>query len=252
MSWCDRLASVPTIGFFLDWHFASSNGVLEALTPILDRMVEKERARFSIANQDAFSVSFNTEDGFQYGIEPGKLSVGFTHVVKAKAVSGGPPIMEMLSHPLPYTQLLNEVSQKLTEAALLLSKARIRKISKVGIVSNTKIDTEEAPPGITRFVEYIGRPWKGLVNHYSHQIVAEIGETTRWNDRCVHTLARPEDADELLTIIFDWQRTFKSAQAINPDSLKAILARAHTDALAYFEDLAEGSRFDEDDISSST
>jgi hypothetical protein len=249
VSWCDRLASVPTVGFFLDWHFASSNSVLEAFAPILDRMVEKERAHFNIVSQEAFSVSFNTEDGFQYGIEPGKVSVGFTHSVKAKAVTGGPPIMEMLSHPLPYTQLLTEVSQKLTEAALLLSKARIRKISKVGIVSNTKIDIEEAPPGITRFVEYVGRPWKGLVDYFSHQIVAEIGESARWSDRCVHTLARPENADELLAIVFDWQRTFKSTQAINPDSLRAILTRAQADALAYFEDLAEGSRFDEDDIS---
>ncbi|MGA8908845.1 MAG: hypothetical protein WB524_14615 [Acidobacteriaceae bacterium] len=247
MSWCDKLASVPTVGFSLDWHFASANTILEALSPTLDHMVREEKPQFTVANLDQFTVAIRGNDGFQYGVEPSKASVGFNHSVRTKAVSSGPPVLEMLSHAMPYTQLLDTVFEKLVTITLAVPDNRTRKVTKMGIVSSTQVHPDEAPPGIRRFIEYVGRPWQGFLHAYSFQIVTELGQSPAGSDRCVHTLAKAEDERELLSLSFDWQRTLTPSRPINKDVLGDIIKRARFDALKYFEDLAEGGRFDVDD-----
>ena len=244
MSWCDKLASVPTAGFFLDWHFAPSNAILEALAPTLDSMVSNEKPQFTVNALDPFSTTIRTLDGFQYGVEPSKVSIGFSHSVKAKAVSGGPPVLEMLSHPLPYTELLGEVLAKLINVTVLVPGNRTRKVTKIGIVSSTQVDLDEAPPGIRRLIDYMGKPWKGLIESYSFQIAADLDRTAASHDRCIHTITRPEDPHELLGMVFDWQRELTPGRPINRDVLLELTKRAKADALSYFENLAEGERFD--------
>lgn len=246
MSWCDKLASTPIVGFQLDWHFAPSAAVLEAFSPILDRFVTGNKPRFSVDRQEAFVLIFMTEDGFQYSVDPSKISIGFFHRMKVRHISGGPPTMEMLSKPMPFTELLPEVSDKLIEAALLLPNSNKREINRVGIMAVTVVDLDEAPPGIIRFVDYMRRPWNGSAEYFNIQISADLGATSHWSDRCVHHLVRTEGQDQpLVTLQFDWQRKFTSGRPITRDSLKEIFTSAHKGALTYFEDLAEGSQFDE-------
>jgi hypothetical protein len=246
LSWCDKLASVPTVGFTIDWHFAAGNALWGAMSPVLDKLVSNDKPTFTVNQNEPFAISFVTEDGFQYAVDSSRVVVSFQHRLRAKPVSGGPPVMEMLSRPLPFSELLPDVCERLVETALVIPGARNRKVTRVGIVALTMLDVSEAPPGIGRFIDYLSRPWGRSVDTFSFQIVGELGRASGWTDRCIHNLIKPEGPESLLTLTFDWQRTFTSGQSINPDSLKGILARAQTDAEIYFEDLAEGSRFDED------
>lgn len=91
----------------------------------------------------------------------------------------------------------------------------------------------------------------GLSDAFSIQIAASVGKGQGYTDRCVHTLLRTEDPQELLTIMFDYQRTFSSGRPITAASLKEITASTERASLRYFEELAEGNRFDEVDISNS-
>ena len=52
MSWCDKLASTASVGFRLSYHFASAEAVIQALSPILDKLVEGERMRFAMNEGD--------------------------------------------------------------------------------------------------------------------------------------------------------------------------------------------------------
>jgi hypothetical protein len=219
---------------------------------MLDPLVKNDKQQFNITRKDAFNLNINVHDGFNYGVEPSRVYVGFQHSMKFKQVSGGAPIMEMLSTPLPFTSLLPGIYKRLADATLVIPGHRTRKITRVGIVTTTSLDEGDAPPGITRFIEYIGRPWGGLVDSYSFQIVSVIAKTGQWTDKCVHNIIKPADPDELTNISFDWQRTFASGIAISPDNIKSIWTRAERDALAYFEELAEGSRFDEQLIGTTT
>jgi hypothetical protein len=246
VSWCNKLASVPSVGLFLDWHFGPANTVLQDLAPmLLNGEVEHEKPTFTLAEPDPYTLFVRTRDGFNYSFEPSKVSVGFQHSTKVKHASGAPPIMEMLSKPAPYTDLLDEVIDRVLGAAAIAPANKTRKFNKIGVVSTTRVADDECPPGISRFIEYFGAPWGGKLSAYSFQIVTQLGADQQGSDRCIHTIVRTDDPDELLTLTFDWQRSLPAGRAIVRSSMEDIVARARRSALEYFEDLAEGSRFDE-------
>ena len=157
--------------------------------------------------------------------------------------------MEMLSKPLPFTELLPEVSERLVTAARLLPNLSERKIFQVGVVSTTRAANAEVPPGISRFISYLGKPWGNEISSFSIEVTSDVGKTDVWTDRCQHRILRPEDPEELMTIIFDFHRQFKSGQAISEAQMKTLANKCGEDALKYFETLAEGDRFDEHIIS---
>jgi hypothetical protein len=49
----------------------------------------------------------------------------------------------------------------------------------------------------------------------------------------------------LLTVQFDWQRTFGTEWQATRSNLERVLEDALKDSIDYFEQLAEGNRFDE-------
>lgn len=246
-SWCDKLASTPAVGLKFDYHHAPSQSLLEAIAPIVDTWVEGEKQKFQLTQQDAFGFQLTTDDGFLYGVDPSKMFVEFKHRLKAKARSGAPPILEMLSRPAPFTELLPVVSRRLLEAASLILGMQPRNLTRVGIVSTTVVSEDEAPPGILRFIRYVGRPWAANTStDYSFHITASLGEASGWSDRCVHTITKAEDSEGLVTIKLDWQRLFSTPKSVTGDSLKGPLDSAQDVAIKYFEDVAIGNRFDED------
>jgi hypothetical protein len=253
LSWCDKLTATAAVGFGVDHHFESIAAVLDALSPMLDKLVEGNRQLFNVERREPFSVTISTEDGYNYEVDPSRIAVTFQHSMRMKMVSGGPPVAEMLSDPLPYTKLLTSVSRRLMDASLLVFEGTTRKITRAGVIANASVAPAEVPPGIARFVEYIGRPWKGLVHHYSFQIVSELANEAEWSDRCIHTLSKTEgDPDQLLKLNFDWQRTLKSSRIITSESKTQLIKTVEEGALKYFEDLAEGNLFDENLIREST
>ena len=160
--------------------------------------------------------------------------------------------MEMLSKPLPYTSLLEEVAHRLRDAALLINSAKPRTFNRVGIVSVTKVSEEDIPPGVQKLITYLGRPWRSGVENFTYKVVARLAEETEHLDRCIYFLDKPDvgsDDADIMTLSFDWQRLFSSARPIsNATVLNDAIQTAQRAALSHFEELAEGSQFDEDII----
>jgi hypothetical protein len=246
LSWCDKLAATPTVGFKVDFHFDSVDAVLHALSPMLSKWVDGDRPTFSVERREPFAVIVNAQDGFSCSVDPTRISVVFQHTMKMKIVSGGPPIAEMLSQPLPYTELLPRATKLLMDVTSLVCTGTARKITRIGIVAVATIDDGDIPPGMARFITYVARPWKGFVDHYGLQITAQLSDDTRWSDRCIHNFSKSEeDPDQLIRLNFDWQRSLKTGRAITPDAMGELMDNAQESAMNYFEDLAEGNRFDE-------
>jgi hypothetical protein len=247
LSWCDKLASTPSVGVKLDYHFLSSGDLLGAISPITDKMVRGDKALMKITKQDAFEINFdNSEEGYLYVLNASNISVSFRHYMKIRHTSAGPPVATLLTEALPYTTLLPTISERLIEITLLIAQGSQRKITRVGVVATTTLALEDAPPGIARFIAYVGRPWKGRVDFYSVQITAMIDETPDWSDRCIHQMTKPEDPEALPTVRLDWQRTFTTGRPVTRESMKTLLSHAEVAANKYFEDVAEGNRFDEE------
>jgi hypothetical protein len=213
LSWCDKLASVPSVGVGLEWHFATGNAILDTLAPLLNKSVDKNKQTFTVIQPDAFSLQIIHQDGIFFGFEASKAFVGFQHRLQVKPVSGGLPRMQMLSQPHPFTMMLPVISRKLLELVALLPGVPTRKITRVGIVSTTYVDLDQVPPGIGRLVRHMTSPWAGAVDNFSFNIVAELDRSSGWTDRCVHIVVKPEDPDELPTLTLDWQRTFTKARS---------------------------------------
>jgi hypothetical protein len=244
MSWCDKLASVPTIGVKLSPRLVPGDFILNALGPVILETVGNKLSSLSVEEHSSFGVKFGTDDGFKYGVDSQKVSVGFAHRLRAIAVSGGPPVMEMLSRPMPFTELLPEVSKRLVKIAQKLPDSVDRKLERVGVVSMTNVDEGDLPPGIARFLSYQSKPWNEPLDHYSFQISVALQKNDKWLDRCIHTIAKPDDPEKLMTLQFDWQREYMEPRPIDGSTLSSDLRHCSDAALAYFEELAEGVRFD--------
>lgn len=245
MSWCNKLASVPSAGFLVDFFAASGDRLLDSLSPLINRLFLEQKLEITIERHESFALTFSTPDGFHYALEPTKVAVTFKHNMKAKAISGAPPTMELLSRPAPYTELLDSCLEKLADIALLLPDANKRNIQRFGIVSQTKVADDEMPPGIKRYIEYVGRPWQNLDRLYALSVTAKLGEKDGTSDRCIHNIVQPEGEDTLVNMSFDWQRYYSAGKPINAEPMRDIIRTGRDGALRYFEDLAEGSRFDE-------
>ena len=69
---------------------------------------------------------------------------------------------------------------------------------------------------------------------------------------CQHTLVKTGDPEQLPMLVFDWHRVFDTGRPVTVDGMRVFLRDAREAALTYFEDLAEGNRFDENIISGTT
>lgn len=251
MSWCDKLAATPGIGVKLDKSFAPLAALLEPLTPVISRWVDAktDKPAFSVDTPpDAFSCSLTTYDGYQYVVGPDQLAVEFKYRMRVKPQSAGPPIAEMLSEPLPYTELLPKITERVLELVRLTTTGKPRKLLRIGVITTTLVSMDEAPPGIIRFLNHVSKPWSGSPEFFNIEVTAKLAKRkgTADFDRCIHVLQRQEGSEnDLLTIRLDWQRKFGADKNLSMTSLPELLESAKEDALAYFEDVAQGERFDD-------
>lgn len=248
MSWCDKLASTPAVGLRLDKLYGSGATLLAAISPIVSQWVDNDKPAFNIDQQDALGFAVSSFGGYTYALNSEYFSVEFRHRLRLKGHSGGPPTAEMISKPQPYTELLDEVSSRLIEATRLATAGQQRKLRRIGVVSTTQVSREDAPPGILRFVDYLSAPWSDGVPFFNVQLTAKLppNKVKGTTDRCIHGLMQVEgDDDELLTVRLDFQREFDEERNLSITSLGDQLEATRRDALAYFEDIGIGERFDE-------
>lgn len=246
-SWCDKLASTPAVGLRMSsHHFVGNSRILDSLSPILDRHVDTDRNQqaFAVELPNEFSVNVKTHVGFTYGVDSERVHVTFNHMMRPKAVSGHPPIMEMLSTPQPYTKLLDEVIERLIEAALLVPNEGSRSVKRIGLISVTAVDQEDLPPGIVKMISHFSSPWKRDLVSFTLQANAALEKTSGRTDNCVHTMLKSDIKGELLNIQFDYQRVFEDARRLERTTLETEFRSLSADALGYFEKVAEGDMFD--------
>jgi hypothetical protein len=253
ISWCDKLASTPGIGITLDWMFTPSVSFLEAIKPITCNWVDKNKQTFTIDHQDAFVLSLTSMDGFNYQFSSSQIYCEFRHRARFRQQSAGPPTAEMLSKPLPFTQLLPEISKRVADATRYVIASSARKLQKVGVVATTIVTAEQAPPGIGRFIGYVGRPWRTSPDAFTIDVTSKLPKRKKddFQDRCQHTISKAENNEDLINIRLDYQRDFDIPRDLSIALLDGILQKVRADALSYFEDIGQGDRFDEEIISES-
>jgi hypothetical protein len=244
VSWCDKLASTPTVGLKLEARNLPSSLLLQAMSPILDRESKGDEARFVLDNQDVFNLQFTVDDGYRYGVSPSHISVAFSHRMQVKPESGGLPILRFLSDPKPYTEVLPVARERLVDAVIRLPEIEKRKVVRVGVITSTVVEEADMPPGLLSVLNYFKKPWRN-VEGYTFRFVSEIDSTEEFRDRCIHAFVRGDESDAIPTVTLDWQRILKVPRVMRKSSLVDTLELASDDALRYFEKLAIGENFHE-------
>lgn len=242
-SWCDKLASTPTVGVFLDPDYTPVDQILAAISPRLNSWHIDDKAPFSVSYKAPFNLTIQHDDGFIYSFEPTKASVAFQHRMKLRQRSAGPPVAELLSRPEPFTALLRVASQALLDFCMLLPNAGKRTLMQVGVVSQTFVDRDDMPPGISAFLDYMGRPWPDRVTEYNVTIISTILESDTHLDKCIHSVNQSPE-DDLYNLVFDYQAHQKGGVRLTSQVLRREIESTTARALDYLEKLAVGSMFD--------
>ncbi|WP_125469936.1 hypothetical protein [Caulobacter vibrioides] len=251
MSWCDKLASTPTVGLRFTPLVTPSEALIASLSPILSDLFRDDKPEFNIEAQDPLSLTLITNDGYRYGIDATKVFVSFHHRHRLVPVSGDLPRLELLSEAKPYTALLNDAVERIKRATILLPNLNKRKINRIGIISSTGVDECDLPPGIARILEYVKRPFPQGISQMNFQVTNIIDKNKDYTDKCIYQIIKPLDTaeDQIMTLSFDWQREFHNERPVTEKSLDAICEEGRHCALEYFEHIGEGVDFDEQIIS---
>lgn len=238
-SWCDKLSSVPALGVSLNPSYTPTAVLLSSLEPLLNRL-----GNIDIQQQGPFAANVTTEDGFIYAFDHVKFWVEFKYRLKVQPTSGGPPVANLTTSPRKYTDLLLELQERIIEAAdSAYSKERI--IGRVGVISTTTVLDTDFPPGFAKYRDYFTKPWDSGVFGYNIGISANLTDDKDWTDRCIHNFSKDDgDNSGIATLRLDWQRLYKSNRRQLGIHLKRELDFAIEGSLAYFEELAEGHRFE--------
>jgi hypothetical protein len=145
--------------------------------------------------------------------------------------------------------LLDEAVERLLQAVELVNGPGARALQRLGIVTDTAVVASDAPPGVRRLIDYVGRPWGGNLPHYRFDITGRLGNKDDYSDRCIHSIGMEEpdsNPDKLISVKFDWQREYIITRPIAIEAIRKQVTAGKRAALEYFEDVAEGSRFDEE------
>lgn len=233
---------MPAVGVRYPSRLVTGANLLERLQPVLGKATDGQKLLFSINKIDPYGIDLTTDDGFQYGFFANKAFVNFQHKLKWRHNSGANPSAEMISKPAPFTELLAESSYRLREAMVLIDPKAEGTIDRLGVVTTTVVSEDDAPPGILKLLRHIGQPWSGVEAPFDIAFSTLVGKSEKHRDVCLHHISKSDEKDALLTVRLDWQRNFTEHRSVR--ALEEMLNNALDSSLSYFEDVAEGARFD--------
>ncbi|WP_141245445.1 hypothetical protein [Mesorhizobium sp. WSM3864] len=238
------MASVPSVGIFYAPVFVSSDRIIDSIAPMLNRWTVDGKADFAISVPDPLKVEIRHNNGFTYAVESNRVSIAYQHRVKFRNISGGRPVAELISSPLPFSGLLDAAIDDIIELTLLLPIAKSSSINRVGIVSSTHADEDDMPPGVRKLIDFLAKPWPGALSAYQVSIVGNLPSSKEYEDRCIYGITKPDDDSDIPNYKFDWQRGYVTSFPINKDTLQKEFQRNRKAAIEYFEKLAIGDEFD--------
>ncbi len=244
MTWCDKLASQPTVGLQLDPFYCGNETILTNMAGLVATWGTPEKPEFSTEVPDIFRLNIQRENGFLLSFDSSRASVQFQHRMMLKHVSGGSPTAQLISSEKVFTSLMADAAEMLVDATLRLPEINRRNVRRIGIQSITIVSIEDLPPGLIRLLEYVTRPFGGTVNGLNFTIISELGENESHSDRCIHAISKPDDEEGLITLRLDWQRTLKKPILANKGNIERHYSAARDSAIDYFEELAVGDAFD--------
>ena len=240
MLWLDGLLSVPAIGILLKPNFKNIFLFQERLVAFID-LISKEYDELVINKLEEWGYSIKTpKSGFSFKLSPRNIIVEFSYVLEEKLQAGAFPAYD-IPELSSYSELLEKTKKYIQELVHGLKDIEGFEYRRVGIVAETDLDKESPPPGISAFLNHLGKPWKGPLTISETKLVAELNKGDNYIDRCHHLLSFNEEVPGMgYRLKLDWQRLFKEPVPLEPAKLQRAIDDCITKAKGYFETFGEG------------
>jgi hypothetical protein len=239
-SWIDNFIATPAVGVRLrtPWRFVGR--YVEILGPLLDDL-DKQSVNFQVGSSGTIgNYLVDTDEGFQYVLEPNNLVVQFKY--KTTAVQGAGKLPELKNNKVyPYSELVEQSRDRLLN--LLDQFARVGKLDgdRVGVVANCRIPPGKEPPGLAAILGQLAVPWGRPFRMFDANLLIPLVESKDRIVQCHHRVSLDRTAeDPEIKFVIDWQELRSEPLNLTKGFSKGLTDRVH-EAMGYFAKVGEGA-----------
>ena len=109
------------------------------------------------------------------------------------------------------------------------------------MVADCRLDGESLPPGVTKFLDHIGRPWGTRPIVFTGTTTVDLPKDDTWTYRCHHVIDVNTDRPGDVRLKLDWQMMpIGGARLIGRGSSAQLVQEACVRANQYFEQFGGG------------
>jgi hypothetical protein len=243
MSWLNTTLSVPSVGVLIQPNFEVLLNCERLVAPLLQKIFD-EYGRVDFERKGALGVTFKSGKGLTYNLlYNNSIDVSYKYEVN-QVKKPGELSYSKQQEIRPFTELLDMTLNELLEILKLITKSSASSCARFGVVAEANVDFRAIPPGIESLISYLAEPWGGKSNlpQANVHFVPIIADDENFTTQChYHISFNGEPTTEEVDIRLDWQKISKKGIPINRDALEKTFKMWQSEALIYFDRVAEGN-----------
>ncbi len=241
MNWLDGVMAVPTIGIRLDPNYKEMSDFRQHLESFIEQ-IRKEYGKINIKSSQIWGYSVETiEEGFQFDLTQNNLIITYAYPINQIPQPGKLPKL-LLPKIYTFSELFEKILGYFKDISNKLDRLNDFEFNRIGIVARVGLEMDSLPPGVEKWIDFLGRPWGAKIMRSESKLSVTLKEEKMFYERCHHGLTfDQEDMDKNgINLNLDWQRVFKKPLPMNPRELISQLTECKDNAFEYFQRYGEG------------
>jgi hypothetical protein len=240
MIWLDGVLAVPAVGIRILPKLSEWEKFETFVYHFLDNLQTKRKLDCEIKVEKPWALIISVKSvGYSFRINSENLIADFTYQIGSEEQAGKFPA-QRIPATRAYSDLLNEELEYIKEILSVAKNVREVKFRRIGVVAKLILDKESIPPGISKWISHLGKPWDGLLAAET-LLTAKLHEEGGYSDKCLHFLKFSEETPETgFQFVLDWQRYFKEPITLDERDTFEKVKICRDEALSYFKRLGEG------------
>lgn len=240
MTWLDGVLAVPAIGVKTQIGFDNITNFESNVGKFAYRL-EQEGEKFKIKKTEIWAYDIECDGGLMFKFSRISFVSSFKYRFIEKEQPGELPQMEV-PNVLTYTELLEKTFGWINLMFDYFKNIPDLKYDRIGLVASANLEEKTTPPGVQKWMEYLGRPWRGSLLEVNVKTLSKLEEGENFSDRCHHQieylLNKVDEKGYNLTL--DWQREFNRVKNFQEGDFRDTIEVCKNAALKYFDIFAQG------------
>lgn len=245
MFWFDGLLSVPGIGIRIKPSYKEANVFQEKLLDFLEYLSD-EYDDIEVKKKEIWGFSIaSRKSNFLFDISRKNIVIKSRYSLIEEAQPGKPPKFVM-SEVKTCSELIDNISDYFKKLIEIIKDVKGFEYNRIGIFTDTNLDEESLPPGITTWIENLGKTLVGELTRTDSVMLVKLNETDSYRDQCHHFIAFDQlAAEEGYHLKFDWQRVYNTPIPLDHKNILQNIEDCKNEAFAYFQKFGEGGLYED-------